>query len=140
MRVVFKTPLKTKNCYAKDVLKTSSRYVLWLHREIFDSPCFLILLIYTKHKTKRGNPGLNLHPHFASMKLRKCFQIPYTSPRVASTPNRTKINHHWLNHLQILYTHKLCHLPPDRSERKLFNHFFTLILFYFSFTIARKYK
>ena len=37
---------------------------------------------------------------FISWKLRKYSQIPQPSPRVASTSNRTKDNHHWINHLQ----------------------------------------
>ena len=43
--------------------------------------------------------------HFTSLELCKCSQIPRPSPRVASTPNRTKTNHHWLNHQQTLQTH-----------------------------------
>ena len=52
---------------------------------------------------------------------------PHPSPRVASTPNRTKTNHHLLNHVQTLhtYTHththththiKLRHLTHGRFE------------------------
>ena len=58
---------------------------------------------YIKDKIKRQNLGLTLHPHFTSLKLCKCSEIPDISTRVASTPGRTKTNHHWLNHLQILY-------------------------------------
>ena len=39
------------------------------------------------------------------LKLCKCSQIPHPSPKEASTSNRTKINHHLLNHLQTLHTH-----------------------------------
>ena len=42
--------------------------------------------------------------HFTYLKLYKCFQILHPSPRVTSTLNRTKINYHWLNHLQALLT------------------------------------
>ena len=35
----------------------------------------------------------------------QCSQIPHPSTKVASTCNRTKINHHRLNHLQTLHTH-----------------------------------
>ena len=61
--------------------------------------------------------------HFTFLKLCKCSQIPHPSPRVASTHNRTKTNHHQLNHLQTLHKHtlKLNHLAHDRSEGKLSN-------------------
>ena len=67
----------------------------------------LILLIYTIHKTKGWNLGPTPRPHVFFLKLCKCFQILHLSPRVTSTPNRTKTKHHWLNHLQILHTHTL---------------------------------
>ena len=44
-----------------------------------------------------------------------------STPRVASTPNRTKTNHHWLNPLQTLHTYNLRHLACGRSEGKLSN-------------------
>ena len=34
------------------------------------------------------------------LKLCKSSQISHQSPRVETTPKRTKTNHHWLNHLQ----------------------------------------
>ena len=73
---------------------------LALHLGILDLSCLLILLVYTKHKTKRWNFRLTLRPHFTSLKLCKCSQI-----RVVLTPNRTKTNDCWLNHLQILHAH-----------------------------------
>ena len=78
---------------------------LGLHKEILDSPYLIILLIYTKRKTKTWKIGLTTRPHFIFLKLSKCSKIPHPSPRMGSTPNRTKTNHHWLNHLKILYTH-----------------------------------
>ena len=78
---------------------------LGLHKGSFDSACILILLIYTKRKAKRWNLWLTPCPHFPSLKLCKCSQISHPSPRIASTPNRTKTNHHWINHPQILHMH-----------------------------------
>ena len=60
---------------------------LGIHKAVLDSPCLLILLIYTKHKTKRRNLGLIRCPHFTSLKLYTCSQIPHPSPRVESSPN-----------------------------------------------------
>ena len=54
--------------------------------------------------------------HFNSLKLCKCSQI--LSPRVVSTPNRTKTNNYQLNHLQTLHAHDLAR---GRSEKKLSN-------------------
>ena len=34
-------------------------------------------------------------------------------PEVASTSNRTKYNHHWLNHLQTLHTHTRARAHTD---------------------------
>ena len=49
--------------------------------------------------------------HLTSLKLWKRSQIPHPSPRVASISNRTKTNHHWLNHQQTIhvYTHTHTH-------------------------------
>ena len=55
--------------------------------------------------------------NFTFLKLCKCYQIPPTPLRTASTPNKTKINHNWLNHLQT----RLRHLARGRSEWKLSN-------------------
>ena len=41
--------------------------------------------------------------NFISLTLYKFSQISHPSPRVTSTSNRTKTNHHWLNHLQTLH-------------------------------------
>ena len=71
---------------------------------ILYTPCFLIILIYTKDKTKRRNLGLTPRHHFTSLKLYKCFQIPHPSTRVVSTPNTRRTSHHWFNHLQVLHT------------------------------------
>ena len=43
--------------------------------------------------------------YFTSLKLCKCSQIPHSLPRIVSTPNRTKTNHHQLNHRQTTRTH-----------------------------------
>ena len=43
--------------------------------------------------------------HFTSLKLCKSSQIPLPSPSLASASSRTRPNHHWLNHLHILYMH-----------------------------------
>ena len=37
-------------------------------------------------------------------------------PEVASNSNRTKNNHHWLNHLQILHTHTHTHTQTHTPE------------------------
>ena len=50
---------------------------------------------------------------FTSLKLCKCYQIPHPSLRVASNPNKTKTNYHWLNHLTTLHTH---YITPPRSR------------------------
>ena len=42
--------------------------------------------------------------YFPFLKLCKCSWILHPLPRVASTPNRTKTNHYWLDHLQALHT------------------------------------
>ena len=42
---------------------------LGFRKGILDSPCLLILLIYTEHKNERWNLWLTLCPHFASLKL-----------------------------------------------------------------------
>ena len=43
--------------------------------------------------------------YFTPMKLCECFLSLHPLPKVASTLDRTKINHPWLNHLQTLHTH-----------------------------------
>ena len=56
------------------------------------------------HKVEsRNNPGDILLP-WNCASVRKS-HIPHSSFKVASTPNRTKTNHHWLNHLQTLHTY-----------------------------------
>ena len=45
--------------------------------------------------------------HCTSLELCSCSQIPQPLPRAAENPNRTKTNHHPLNHLQSLHTHAL---------------------------------
>ena len=62
--------------------------------------------------------------HLISLKLWKRSQIPHPSPRVASTSNRTKTNHHWLNHQQTIhvyththtYTHYVTPLAREKTE------------------------
>ena len=56
------------------------------------------------HKVEsRNNTGDILLPwNCASVRIS---HIPHSSFKVASTPNRTKTNHHWLNHLQTLHTY-----------------------------------
>ena len=58
--------------------------------------------------------------HLTSLKLWKRSQIPHPSPRVASTSNRTKINHYWLNHQQTIhvYTHTHTHTTLRHSHAK----------------------
>ena len=56
------------------------------------------------HKVEsRNNPGDILLP-WNCASVRKS-HIPHSSFKVASTPNWTKTNHHWLNHLQTLHTY-----------------------------------
>ena len=67
-----------------DVFRSLGSFTsLGLHKEILDSPCLLLLLIYTKRKTEIRNLGLTLYAHFSSLKLSKCFQIPHPSPNSA---------------------------------------------------------
>ena len=89
---------------------------LGLHKGILDSPCPLILLIFTKRKTKRRNHGLIPHSRFTSLRLGKCSRISLPSPRVASTPNRTKTNHHWLTIYKYSTRTKSRYLARGRSE------------------------
>ena len=42
--------------------------------------------------------------YFPFLKLCKCSCMLHPLPTVASTPIRTKTNHHWLYHLQVLHT------------------------------------
>ena len=56
---------------------------LELRKQTFNSPCLLVLLIYTKHKTKRWNIGLTPLPHSSSLKLCKCSQIPHLAIRAS---------------------------------------------------------
>ena len=63
---------------------------LGLYKGILDFPCLLILLIFTKHKSKRWNLGLSPRLYFTSLKLCKYFQIQHPSPKVASIPKRIK--------------------------------------------------
>ena len=56
------------------------------------------------HKVEsRNNTGDILLP-WNCASVRKS-HIPHSSFKVASTPNWTKTNHHWLNHLQTLHTY-----------------------------------
>ena len=52
--------------------------------------------------------------NLTSLKLCKCSHVPHLSPRVISTSNRTKTNHHYLDHLQ---THRT-HLTTPPCSRK----------------------
>ena len=61
----------------------------------------LMFLIYVHNVTTMFLYSLSLE--ITSWKLFKCSQISHLSPRVESTPNRTKTNHHWLNHLQAIH-------------------------------------
>ena len=56
-------------------------------------------ILYTIDKVLE-QPG-----HFTCQKLHKCSQIPHPSPRATSNSNRTKDNHHWLNHLKTFHMH-----------------------------------
>ena len=75
---------------------------LGLHKVILDSPCFPILLIYTKHKTNRWNLWLTQRPISLFWNCASVLKYPTYHPQ--QHLNRTKTNHHWLNHLQILHT------------------------------------
>ena len=58
--------------------------------------------------------------YFTPMKLSKCCQFLHPSPKVASTPNRTKTNHPSLNHLETLHIHWVTPLHTQEVPWKLF--------------------
>ena len=59
--------------------------------------------------------------HFTSLKLCKCSQIPHPSPRIASTPNRTKTTTFGLTTYKYFTCTKLRRLTHGRPEGKLSN-------------------
>ena len=74
--VFWRYPTTLKHHFITDVWRNfKCNYVWegfhhWLYKRIFNSPCFLILLIRTKYKTIRWNLGqwnLGLTPHFYSL-------------------------------------------------------------------------
>ena len=82
---------------------------IWIQYRLYIT--ILMLLIYIHNLSIM----FHLHPQSwnnrletfhlpISLKLCKCSQISCPSPRVESTPNRKKTNHHWLNNLQPIHT------------------------------------
>ena len=107
-------------CYSWQKVR-GALFSLGSHKVILESPCLLVLFIYMKHKTKKLNLGLTKWLHFTSLKLCTCSQITHPSPRVASTPNRTKPTTMGLTICKYSTHTKLHHLACDRSEGKLLN-------------------
>ena len=61
------------------------------------------------------------NPGNIPLKLCKCSQIPHSSPRVASTSNRTKTNHYWLSIYKHFTRTKLRKPAREKTEGKLPN-------------------
>ena len=61
------------------------------------------------------------NPGNIPLKLCKCSQIPHSSPRVASTSNRTKTNHYWLSTYKHFTRTKLRKPACEKTEGKLPN-------------------
>ena len=91
---------------------------LGLHKGNLDSACLSIVLINTNQKIESLT---DQRSHFTSLKLRKCSQIPHSSPSVVSTANRTKTNHHCLTIYKYSTHTKLRHLARGKSDGRFSN-------------------